>query len=110
MTWDDFTALARRMSHGLGPTSLAIPVTLGVFLGGSLVAAFRLMMPDHVAPDWAITCGGVAVLKRLILPTIVSLIPGLGELFGIVDLLCFFVREDRRSLRDLMAGTIVIDG
>lgn len=44
---------------------------------------------------------------RYVLPEIIYIVPGVGPLFGLIDILAIFGRE-KRCLHDLMAGSIVI--
>ncbi len=44
---------------------------------------------------------------RYVLPEILYIVPAVGPLFGLIDLLAIFGRE-KRCLHDLMAGSIVI--
>ena len=48
-----------------------------------------------------------AVLLRAIVNGIISAIPYLGGIYGLVDIL-FIFREDRRCIHDLIAGTRVV--
>jgi uncharacterized RDD family membrane protein YckC len=48
-----------------------------------------------------------AVLLRSLLPTVLGLVPILGNLFALVDVLAIFT-EERRCLHDWMAGTKVV--
>ena len=45
---------------------------------------------------------------RMLVPFLISAIPVLGALFGLIDALCIF-GDDRRTLHDRIADTIVVD-
>ena len=62
MNANDFTSFARRLIYGLGPTTLAVPISLGVFVGGALVAILAILAPGHAAPEWATICVGVCIV------------------------------------------------
>jgi uncharacterized RDD family membrane protein YckC len=48
-----------------------------------------------------------AFVMRSFLPGLMTIVPCLGYLFGLADVLCIF-REDRRCIHDGMAGTKVV--
>jgi uncharacterized RDD family membrane protein YckC len=62
----------------------------------------KIVKVDGLRPGF-----GSAVLMRGVLPGAVSLVPYLGWLFWLVDVL-FILRGDRRCLHDRMAGTKVV--
>jgi uncharacterized RDD family membrane protein YckC len=49
-----------------------------------------------------------AVLMRAVLPGLIVSIPGVGSIFGIVDL-CYIFSDNHRRLVDRMAGTVVVE-
>jgi uncharacterized RDD family membrane protein YckC len=53
--------------------------------------------------------GVKTIVLRGVLPGLISNIPLIGAIFGIVNI-CFIFRDDRRRLHDLIAGTQVVKG
>lgn len=47
------------------------------------------------------------ILLRWVVPVLISCVPLVGSIFGLIDSL-FIFRQDRRCIHDLIAGTIVV--
>lgn len=63
MTSSEFSGFVRRTIFAIAPTTLAVPVSLGVFVGGALVAFVDAIAPHHHAPDWGVVCFGVSLVS-----------------------------------------------
>jgi uncharacterized RDD family membrane protein YckC len=70
---------------------------------GKLLLKIRIVRFDNEANPGFVR----AVLLRVIVPAIISCVPLLGSVFGIVDV-CFIFRDDHRCIHDLIAGTKVV--
>ena len=69
---------------------------------GKKICGTRIIRMDGSQVDFV-----RGVIMRAWLPALLSMIPCLGAIFGIVDI-CFIFREDRRCLHDLIADTQVV--
>ncbi|HUQ53629.1 MAG TPA: RDD family protein [Gammaproteobacteria bacterium] len=76
--------------------------TAGQTIGKRVVGTRIVNVADGRIPKFLTLVGG-----RYGVTWLVSLIPGAGNLYGLVDAL-FVFRDDRRCLHDLIAGTKVI--
>lgn len=89
----------------------AIPVLVvqGILLSlrgqsvGKLLLKIRIVRTPGETPARFVH----AFLLRMIVPAILGVIPLIGSLFSIVDVL-FIFRADRRCIHDLIAGTAVV--
>ena len=76
-------------------------VTRGQTVGKTIVKT-KIINKNEETPD------GVSIIgKRYVLPWIISYLPIVGQVFGLVNAL-FIFRKDRRCLHDHLAGTYVI--
>lgn len=48
------------------------------------------------------------IIKRYLIVTLITYIPSIGNLMGLVDS-AFILRKDKRCLHDLIAGTVVVN-
>ncbi|MDR1965935.1 MAG: RDD family protein [Synergistaceae bacterium] len=69
---------------------------------GKKIMNIKIANPDGSrTPTWKI------LILRGFVPSLIGCIPIVGQLFFIADICCLF-RDDRRTLHDMLAGTIVI--
>lgn len=77
--------------------------TAGQTIGKRLVGTRIVNVSDERKPKFLTLVGA-----RYATTWLIGLIPGVGNLYGLVDVLLIF-REDRRCVHDLIAGTKVIN-
>lgn len=70
---------------------------------GKKVAKTRIILLNGKLPGF-----GAGVVLRAWVPQIIGAIPCVGHLFGLIDLIMIFP-DQHRTLRDMIAGTIVVD-
>lgn len=69
---------------------------------GKMIMKIRIVRVDRQP-----TSGMDTIVKRIIPVQVIGMIPILGGIFSLIDML-FIFREDRRCIHDLIAGTEVI--
>jgi uncharacterized RDD family membrane protein YckC len=87
---------------GLLGIQLFLLTTCGQTVGKRTIGVRIAMLEDQRNPGFV-----NAVLLRAFVPGLISMVPFLGTLFSLVDVL-FIFREDRRCIHDLIAGTQVV--
>lgn len=70
---------------------------------GKKVAGTRIITMSGDLPGF-----GAGVGLRLWVPTVISMVPCVGPLFGLIDLIMVFP-DPHRMLHDMIAGTIVVN-
>lgn len=100
---------------GIGFSIIVMAINLGVFLlinGKLLSSNGQTIGKKLMGIKIATLSGGVLSLKDVLLrrylpPMVVGIIPVVGAIACLADILCIF-REDRRCIHDLIAGTRVV--
>jgi len=103
------------MSTSFTTTLVATVINIGIFLlinGKFLASNGQTVGKKLMGVKIVSLSGGILPLKDVILrryapPVLISIIPIIGGIFCLADVLCIF-RGDRRCIHDLIAGTKVV--
>ena len=76
--------------------------TRGQTLGKKFLGIKIVTYPDEAPPGFV-----KAVLLRIVVNGLISLLPMVGSVYGLIDA-CFIFRDDKRCIHDLIAGTQVV--
>lgn len=103
------------MSTSFTTTLVATVINIGIFLlinGKFLASNGQTVGKKLMGVKIVSLSGGILPLKNVILrryapPVLISIIPIIGGIFCLADVLCIF-RGDRRCIHDLIAGTKVV--
>lgn len=110
-----FGSDAETMATSFTTTLIATVLNIGIFLlinGKFLTANGQTVGKKLMGIKIVSLSGGILPLKDIVLrryapPVLISIIPIVGSIFCLADVLCIF-RGDRRCLHDLIAGTRVV--
>jgi uncharacterized RDD family membrane protein YckC len=103
------------MATSFTSTIIATALNIGIFLlinGKFLAANGQTVGKKLMGIKIVSLSGGILPLKDVMLrryapPVLISIIPIIGGLFCLADVLCIF-RGDRRCIHDMIAGTRVV--